>query len=97
MALDQEERWLICFDLASVSRYELQEVISGPISEPDKGFYVSEKELLSSRICAAEGRLEIVQKLRPAGWENDYEDIKGCIKHLKALRIDDEGEGDETP
>ena len=97
MALDQEQRWLICFDLASVSRYELQEVISGPISEPDQGFYVSEKQRVSSFISAAEERLEIVQKLRPNGWESNYEDIKGCIKHLKALRIDDEGEGDETP
>ena len=97
MALDQEQRWLICFDLSSACRYELQEVISGPISEPDQGFYDSEQGRIASRISAAEERLEIVQKLRPAGWEKDYEDIKGCIKHLKALRIDDEGEGDETP
>ena len=94
MALDQEERWLICGDLGYVTQYELQEVISGP---SDHGFYASQKGYISHRISAAETRLEIIQKLKPAGWEKDYEDIEDCIKHLSALRIDDEGEGDETP
>ena len=93
MALDREDREWICSDLELLCQYEMEEAISS--RNADRALQLSGCAWASALQCKtnAEMRMQILPSLggNDVRWQEDYAEIRDCIKRLDAY-IAEQGE-----
>ena len=83
MALDQEDKRLICMDLAQLCKYETEKAVSGSTADKDLKLFGSTLHSAYSFRENAERRARMLPGLvKGQSWYSDYEAIQKCIKQL---------------